>query len=256
MTVLDRASVAELVKKRSLGRRVPSRSGLAFHLAGEIETVIEAWRLVYRAYLRAGLIGENPYGIHLVPRAVHPLTGVGVGCLDGNVCATISAYLDRSGGLPLDAVYPAELDRLREEGRTLVEVGLLADRRGDLSRSLDATLDLMKYGFFHGLHQGGTDLVIGVHPHHARFYQRIFAFEPFGAESTCPSVNHAPVVGLRLDLASTLMLEPLPKGLRYFVESPLGMESFEGRLELTPDRVRGTVIEEFLADRCRKVWEA
>ena len=62
-------------------------------------------------------------------------------------------------------------------------------------------------------------------------------------------MNHAPVVGLRLDLGKQLSVERLPKGLRYFVESPLEAEYFAEMVPLTPELVRGTVIERFLAER-------
>lgn len=252
MAVLDhRPSVLEVLQRRATDRGASARTGLDFRPARTIDEVLSAWRLVHDAYVRSGLIEPNPHGVHLTPRAIHPETIVGVGMLEETVSATISGYVDVDAGpgLPLDEVYPELLGRLREEGRVLMEVGLLADRRADLGRSLDATLALMKQAFFHGIHRGATDLVIGVHPHHVRFYERLFAFEVFGEESTCPMVNDAPVVGLRLDLAPKLMLEPLPRGLRYFVDCPVEREEFAGRFVPTPEAIRGTPIEAFLADR-------
>ena len=44
------------------------------------------------------------------------------------------------------------------------------------------------------------DIVIAVHPKQARFYEEVFAFEPFTGCRPHPYVMGAPAVGLRLDL--------------------------------------------------------
>lgn len=220
--------------------------GLDFRLAASLDEVIAAWKLVYNAYLRSGLITANAQEIHTNPGAVQEGTAVVVGALRGEVCATISAYLDRSDGLPLDAIYSTQLGELRSKGHRLVEVGLLADRRARISRSFEATLRLMKFAYFWGLHNGMTDIVIGVHPHHSVFYQRVFGFELLGEESTCPWVNHAPVVPLQLPLRMVDDLSGAPRGLRFFMQEPLQMTDFHGRFVPTAEATRGTIIEDRL----------
>jgi N-acyl amino acid synthase FeeM len=223
-------------------------SGLDFRVATSLDEVIAAWKLVYRAYLRAGLIPPNAQEIHTNPGVIQQGTAVVVGMLGGEVCATISAYLDSPDGLPLDAVYATELAELRAKGHRLVEVGLLADRRAKLSRSLEATLRLMKSAYFWGLLNGMTDIIVGVHPHHSGFYQRIFGFQVVGEESTCPWVNGAPVVPLRLKLEMVERSNTAPRGLRYFMNEPLELSEFDGRFIPDPDAIRGTLIESRLGE--------
>ncbi len=222
--------------------------GLDFRVATSLDEVIAAWQLVYRAYLRAGLILPNLHGIHTNPGAVQSGTAVIVGVLRGEMCATISGYLDTAEGLPLDAVYAPELAELRAEGHRLVEVGLLADRRANLSRSLEATLRLMKFAYFWGALNGMTDIVVGVHPHHSRFYQRIFGFTLIGEEGACPWVNRAPVVPLRLELGAVEDLNSAPRGLRFFLRDPLEISVFGGRFVPTLEAVRGTPAETHLQE--------
>lgn len=225
------------------------RDGIHYSAATRLDDVVAAWRLVYDTYRASGLVDPNVHGVHFVPQAIRPASVVGLGRVAGAVRATITAYADGPPGLPLDQVYPDELGRFRAEGRLLVEVGLLADRTSDRARGLDTTLSLMRIGFFHAIHIGATDLVIGVHPHHARFYERLFGFDRFGAPSTCPIVNDAPVVGLRLDLADRPMPEPMPKGLRFFRDSPLSSGFFDVRLRLSPAVIRRTVLEDVLNEK-------
>lgn len=227
----------------------PLGTGLRFAVARKYAEVLEAWQAVYLAYRRAGLIDENPYGIHTVPQAIGPHAAVILGLLGPQIVTTLTAMLDSPLGLPLDCVYRNELDQMRREGRRLCEVGIFADRRAHLARSLASLLELMRYAFFYAVCHDCTDIVIGVHPHHSPFYRRAFAFVPFAPTGRHPTVNDNPVVPLRLDLTEKLKLNPLPRGLAYFMERPLEKKAFEGRFDFAPERIRGTLLEQFLQYR-------
>lgn len=252
MKILDKPATLELLRSRFLPRGHGTGSGLTFRVAENLEDVRAAWSLVHDSYHRIGLIRKNEFGIHTVPAAVQPGTMVAIGTLEEQVCATISAYVDGAPGLSLDEVYPEELEALRAEGRVLMEAGLLADRRRELTRTLGSILELMKHVFYHAIYSGATDLVIGVHPHHVPFYERLFPFHVFTRESTCPSVGGAPVVGLRGDLAEALLMERPPRGLKYFFENPMEPGDFENRAILDPNVVAGTRIAQFLRQRYRR----
>ena len=224
--------------------------GLRFVVSESITEVESAWRLVHDSYARIGLIEPNSAGVHTVPHAVHPDTAVIVGFEPGDqIVSTMSAYLDRPGGLPLDAVYADQLNAMRQQGARLMEVGLFADRREKITRTLSALMDLMRFTFYYGVHRRATDIVIGVHPHHAGFYRRVLAFSDFGEEAGCPSVNGSPMVPLRLPIATSLELDPLPKGLAYFKTNPVPGSAYEGRVSLQLSAMVGTAIGAFLAGR-------
>lgn len=222
---------------------------LEFDIARRVEDVVEAWRLVYDAYRRIGIINENEFGIHTVPQAVGPRTVVVLGRLHGEPVTTISAYADGPEGLPLDSVYRDELDALRREGRRLVEVGLLGDRRANLARRAATLFDLMRYVFFFAVHYPADDIVIGVHPHHAKFYMQCFAFDEMGPVKNYAMVNDALVVGLRLDLQTKPKLPRLARGLAHFARHPLGAEAYEGRFGFQPGVLRETDLGQFIASR-------
>jgi hypothetical protein len=231
----------------------PDQNGLLFKLAATLDDVIDAWELVYQSYRSKGLIGPNAQGIHLVPEAIQPNTAVVVGRIHGLVVSTMTIYPDGERGLPLQRVYKEKLDALRLGGRELVEVGLFADRREKIERSVFALMELMRQTFFYALHRGASDILIGVHPHHAGFYKRCFAFEVFAETAGCPAVNGSPMVPLRLAIPETYYQDKLPRGLAMFKADPLDAEAFRDRVPLTADRVAGSRIDDFLNWRADKI---
>lgn len=222
------------------------RSGLNFYVARTLDDVQEAWQLVYIAYRRAGLIDANPYELHTVREAVGPQTMVVTGCLGPLSVNTLSVYVDNPSGLPLDSVYPDELARLRRGGRRLVEVGLFGDRRDHLNRSAEGLFELMRFAYFYGIHNKCDEAVIGIHPDHAAFYQRFFAFERIGETRSYATVKDSPVVLLRMDVRATAKLVPLPRGLHYFVDNQLPDRVFANRYLFDEAQVAASPIAQFL----------
>ena len=124
------------------------RTGLHYHVANSIEEPLDAWRLVYLSYQRDELIDPNPFGIHTVSQAVGTKTAIALARFGNLAVSTLSAYADGPTGLPLDTVYHAELEALRRSGRLAMEVGLLADRREQVSRSVESLFELMRFAFY------------------------------------------------------------------------------------------------------------
>lgn len=160
-----------------------------------------AFRLVYEAYLRSGLAEPNRYGLRVTPYHLLPTTTVFVAKSHGDVVCTVTLVEDGKLGLPLEVVYGREVAQLRRTGAKLAEVCSLADRRSDLSRALPAFVELTRLVAHFGLYHGTVrQLLVAVHPRHARFYQRFMAFEPFGPLRDYPCVRNRPAVALMLDL--------------------------------------------------------
>ncbi len=223
-----------------------SRStALHFEVAPTLDAVIEAWSLVYHAYRRINIIDPNPYEVHAIEHAVGNHAAVMAGKLGTQVVCTLTGMTDTGHGLPLDRIYPAELASLRANGRRLCEVGLFADRREHLSRSMASLFELMRMVIYFAVSANATDIVIGVHPHHAPFYRRALAFKPIGERSSHPGVNDAPVVPLCMDLAR-LHVQPMPKVLAFVTERPLGTEAFANRFDFNATAMSGSRLENYL----------
>jgi hypothetical protein len=239
-------STSEVTPLANPAHKGRDRSGLNFYVARTLDDVLEAWQLVYIAYRRVGLIDANPFELHTMPQAVGPQTLVVTGCLGPLSVSTLSVYLDHPGGLPLDSVYKDELARLRGEGRRIMEVGLFGDRRDHLNRSAEGLFELMRFAYFYGVYNKVDDAVIGIHPDHAAFYKRFFAFEQIGDPRDYPTVKNNPVVPLRLDFRTLPKLDPVPKGLRYFAENQLPSRVFDARFGFEEAQVAGSPIAQFL----------
>lgn len=214
-------------------------------VAEDMKQVLGAWQLVFRSYLREGLIDPNPFRIHFTPQAVNPDTCVIIGRISELTVSTVTVVPDGDAGLPLDSVYRQELDDLRRKGRRLLEAGLLADRREHIARSLPAVLEIMRYAIFRTYHTA-TDIMAGVHPHHTGFYKRYMAFEEMGPVRTYPVVNNQPVVMLRLPLHEKLRLRPLPKGLAFFMRDPVPASAYEDRFGFDQETVRRSAIGKYV----------
>ena len=219
--------------------------------ATTLKQVESAWRLVYDRYSQMGLINENPFGVHAVPGAVgeHACVIWGPGPDGANVGYTMTLFRDNPMGLALDSVYAHELDALRGQGRRLLEVGMLADRRESAARGIGALFSMMRWAVHYGLHTDLTDIVIGVHPRHAQFYARCYGFEEFAEPTSYPLVRNNPVVPLRLRLRESLAKDVLPRGLADARDNPLPASAFADRFAFKPEQLRGSLIAGFLIDR-------
>jgi hypothetical protein len=232
-----------------LGRSAVRDSEPPCFCATSLEQVESAWRLVYQRYSQIGLIDENRFGIHAAPAAVGQHTSVIWGPEGPEVGYTMTLFRDNPMGLALDSVYARYLDELRRKGRRLLEVGMLADRRQSASRGVGALFSMMRWAIHYGLHTDLTDIVIGVHPRHAQFYERCYGFEKFAPPTSYPLVRNNPVLPLRLRLREELAKDELPRGLVDACDNPLPASAFSHRFAFEPEQLRGSLIEGFLKDR-------
>ena len=86
--------------------------------------------------------------------------------------------------------------------------------------------DLMRYATWFGDHLGVTHAVVGVHPHHVRFYTRGLGFEVMGDEQSYDQLGEAPLVPLCLYWQDLKRATDLPIGTRYFLEHPVPREAY------------------------------
>ena len=161
----------------------------------------------------------------------------------------MTLFRDNPMGLALDSVYAPHLDKLRRKGRRLLEVGMLADRRRSAARGVGALFSMMRWAVHFGLHTDVTDIVIGVHPRHAQFYERCYGFEQFASPTSYPLVRNNPVVPLRLRLLEQLSHDVLPRGLADARDNPISASAFSQRFAFEPEQLRGSLIAGFLDTR-------
>ena len=213
----------------------------------------QAFRLVYQNYLLRGYAGPDPSGLRVIKHIMVPEAATFVGVLDGSVIATVSLVPDTELGLPMDSIYADRLQPLRDQGRRLTEVTMLADRRLEINRTLPMLLNLMKLVFDYARFAlKADDLCITINPRHEAFYRRYLLFADLGEERGYPSVEDYPALAKRLDLGGVRALCKGHEMLeRVFFEQAVAVEVFEKRYALTCDD-----LHYFFLERTRILAEA
>ena len=116
----------------------------------------------------------------------------------GELAATLTLGRDSPQGLYADALYAAELERLRHPQRVLCEVSRLAVDPDFGSPELLTGLFAAAFDYGRRLFSA-SDVVIGVNPRHVGYYRRRLGFRRIGAQQHCACVD-APVVLLHQSL--------------------------------------------------------
>ena len=107
--------------------------------------------------------------------------------------ATLSVVPDTElCGLPMESVYGAEIEGLRQQGRRLAEATSLADQDLGIHEFVRVFKTLIKVGMQYHVRQGGDSWVIAVNPRHRGFYQKVLGFVPLGPRRAYPSVQGHP----------------------------------------------------------------
>jgi hypothetical protein len=97
-------------------------------------------------------------------------------------------------GLPMDAIYKHELDHLREQGRSIIELSYLATPKDQRWKNI--FLYLVQVMYWYSVYKEVDDVCITVNPRHVRYYMKLFPFEYLGPQRHYERVG-APAVALR-----------------------------------------------------------
>lgn len=181
---------------------LPSKTAdIQYKIAATREERASAFRLVYKSYLEARLGGANPYGMRVTPYHLLPGTMIFIATLRGETILTVTLIADGPLGLPIESVYAEEVAARRQQGLLAGEVSCLADRRSWFRGFLLPFIGLNRLMAQYARHQGLDELLVAVHPRHARFYRRYMGFRLIGEEKAYPSVHNKPAVPLCLNFA-------------------------------------------------------
>jgi len=207
---------------------------ISIKVASSREERRAAFRLAYQSYLRAGLCDSCDECVRITPYQLLPTTDILIAELRGEVISTLSLVRDGELGLPLEAIYPEEVAARRAAGLKLAEVSCLADRRRDIVRFFALFCDLARLMIQMADRDDVDQLLIAVHPRHARMYRRAMGFKQVGDDRDYPAVNSNPAVLLSLDLPEARV--ELPLAWQAFVGDPLPVAVVESRPICEVDR--------------------
>lgn len=192
------ASACPLIPSAAATQPKPAAPGLSYKIAQSRQELHDAFTLVYHSYRRAGLVDENEDQVRLTPFHLLPTTEIFVTKLDQKVVSTVSLIGDGELGLPLESIYPKNVELVRQRGLRMGEIGSLADRRDSPVRFIETFATMGRMLAQVAMNRGYDGLVAAAHPKHARLYQRILPFEQIGEKVSCPYANDNPAVMLAL----------------------------------------------------------
>jgi hypothetical protein len=189
-------------------------------IASSREEFEDAFRLLATNYRACGYEQENTGFFRFTPFHVLPTTVILVAKHKDRVVATLSVVPDTElCGLPMEKVYGAEIEGLRQQGRRLAEATSLADQDLGIHEFVRVFKTLIKVGMQYHVRQGGDSWVIAVNPRHRGFYQKVLGFVPLGPRRAYPSVQGHPAEAYvsGVDLLRT----HAPEMSREMLEAPL-----------------------------------
>jgi hypothetical protein len=197
------------------------------YIANQPELRQKAFELLYKLYSKMGIASNEPNGMWLSIYDALPETSTFVAEDDqGEIAGALTLVFDSPIGLPADALYKEEIDRLRCSGRKICEIislGINDTAKGSVK--LLAGLFYCAY-LLSWCSKNSTDFVITVHARYEKFYCRNILFKKIGALRNYAKVNGAPTVLLNLPL---MLPEMLKKKRRIF---PLSMLKYSEQMEL------------------------
>lgn len=223
---------------------------IQYKVASTFQEVTEAWCLVYKQYLAASLIMPNELAVFTFPEYISPNSAVFTGKMMGHTVSTVSAVLDSEHGLPLDHYYKNELNSLRNEGKKLIEIGLLADTRaaGNFNNITGLMAGIARFGVYSDHH----DFVIGVHPRRMAFFNQVFGFSPVGDIKDYGRLKTAPVVLLH---ANGQALQDEQFQLNREIYNDPDLFDFENRYLFNPGKfVDPAEFSDSISNFIEKIW--
>jgi hypothetical protein len=180
------------------------RSDIECRVATSRQELFEAFHLVYEQYRQSGLMTPNACQMRITPYHLLPSTEVLVAVDRGKVNCTMSVVRDGELGLPMESVYHEEVASLRLREISLAEVSCLADNHDPQSALFQLMPLVAQLAYYRGVDQ----LLIAVHPRHARFYHRFLGFDVIAEERTYGKVCGKPAVALSADLVHLSVNHP------------------------------------------------
>jgi hypothetical protein len=128
----------------------------------------------------------------------------------------------------MEHLYPEEVARRRAQGGLVAEASCLAERltaTGAVSRT---AMEIIRFTLQCAVLRGVSELLIAVHPDHAKFYRRL-GWMAIGEERTYGAVCDNPAVPLSLKLDLSHIAENYPRTHKMFFSEWFPEDVFRNR---------------------------
>lgn len=160
----------------------------------------QSFRLVQEAYKERGWESVLSGDMRILPQHLLPETTVLVALEEDKVIGTMSLVEDSSVGIPSDATYHDEIQRLRSEGCRIVEYSCLGVAKPSRHLGIPKMLNLAGYHIAHHI-RGCSHCVVSVHPKAYKIYRALFGFRPLAPPRQHTSLDMH-VIGIYHDMGA------------------------------------------------------
>lgn len=241
---------------------VLKNKSLQLHTVQSQKDIEEASNLLYREYYKRNYCQTVTSELHFSPYMFLEESRTFVLKSAWKTIGTMSLFADSDAKLPIDSVFPDEVERLRQHGYRLGEVGLLAldtskpTRKGYSLKSLkkmQPLFALIKITANYAEAAGVTHLVITVHPKHRELYEYL-NFKPLAKVRDYDRANGNPA------LAMVVAVEDLMAGRKalelYFKRNMHNESTFGNQISVVGQAFRALFPESyhsFVTDRKSQV---
>ncbi len=175
----------------------------------DLEELKAAYNLVYQEYAARKLCVPNPEQMFFNAYSFVPGSRTFILKQSEKLLGTICMVADSPMGLPMESLFAPEIDKLRQEGRKMVEIGALSLNSKYINMKQYSFKNFKKQAYLYKLYktmfdyvrgsENITDLIIGCHPRH-EFLYKYLTFETLSAPKNYQGANAAPAVLMRMDI--------------------------------------------------------
>jgi len=221
-----------------------------FRVARSRQELQNAYRLVYREYLKRGYTKQSDSQLRLSIFNALPKTTTFIAVNSGVILATATVIADSPLGMPMDEIYHRELEPLRKKQHKLCEVSMLASDTTLFHKGTSLLLSSKKMFLVFFLFKTILDYVryilgldcicITINPKHNLIYDFLL-FKDLGQLKTYRQANNAPAIAKYVDL-HTIEKECIKQkkaGMRkMFFQKKSDAEQFRGKFKFSADDLR------------------
>lgn len=226
---------------------------VTFKVVETAEELLEASHLAYREYLKRNYVKPNEYRLKLSLYHALPTTTVFIAQhRKAGIIGTLTLVEDSPFGLPMEEIYRAEVDQLRQHNFRLAEATSLALNtelfgRGVFTlfhaKKLLLTLRLFRVMFDYLRSCTATDeLVACFNPKHQILYE-FLQLQPLGGLKAYASANDNPAIARHLNVAQTEMQATTHVAYRLFYGQKPTPTVFANRLKFSEHDLRRVFVE-------------
>ena len=175
----------------------------------DLEELKAAYRLVYQEYSARKLCVPSEEQMFYNAYSFVPGSRTFALKKGEDLLGTICLVADSPMGFPMESIFPEEIQKLRNEGRLIAEVGALSLNSKFIDMKKHSFKNFKKQAYLFKLYKTmldyacatkqTTDFIIGCHPRH-EFLYKYLNFETLSPAKSYQGANAAPAVLMRLNI--------------------------------------------------------